>query len=181
MNYIKNKWLVVKNSKVFLGLICLIIGSTYCYIYLVGVPYYNWMITGYNFAIESVEAKQGTIGENESYPAKGNQEDISLLTEKEIGNESISPISLKGIFTAYNAEVGQTDSDPTTMASGKKVYDGAIANNCLPFGTKIQLNGKTYTVDDKMNSRYDCNHFDIYMESYDEAIKFGKQELRYKI
>lgn len=86
-----------------------------------------------------------------------------------------------GIFSAYNAEAAQTDADPFIMASGKKVYKGAIANNCLPFGTKVKVNGKIKVVEDRMNSRYDCNHFDIFMDSYDEAIQFGRQEIEYSI
>jgi len=86
-----------------------------------------------------------------------------------------------GEFTAYNAEVGQTDADPYTMASGKRVYEGAIANNCLDFGTKVKVNGKIKVVEDRMNSRYDCDHFDIYMASHDEAIKFGRQNIEYEI
>jgi len=77
--------------------------------------------------------------------------------------------------------VGQTDADPFTMANGKKVFDGAIANNCLDFGTKIEVNGKIYTVSDRMNKRYDCSHFDIFMESHAEAVKFGRQQLNYNI
>lgn len=84
-------------------------------------------------------------------------------------------------FTAYNSEVGQTDEDPYTMASGKRVYEGAIANNCLPFGTKIKVNGKVKIVEDRMNSRYGCENFDIYMASHDEAIEFGRQNLAYEI
>jgi len=87
----------------------------------------------------------------------------------------------KATFTAYNAEPAQTDGDPFTMASGKKVYEGAIANNCLDFGTKVKINGKIKVVEDRMNSRYDCDHFDIFMASHDEAIKFGKQEIAYEV
>lgn len=86
-----------------------------------------------------------------------------------------------GEWTAYNSEVGQTDGDPYTMASGKKVYEGAIANNCLDFGTKVKVNGKVKVVEDRMNSRYDCDHFDIYMASHDEAIKFGRQNIEYEV
>lgn len=86
-----------------------------------------------------------------------------------------------GEWTAYNSEVGQTDADPYTMASGKRVYEGAIANNCLDFGTKVKVNGKIKVVEDRMNSRYDCDHFDIYMASHDEAIKFGRQNIEYEV
>lgn len=97
-------------------------------------------------------------------------EDKSGASEEKIGE-----------FTAYNAEEAQTDADPYTMASGKKVYEGAIANNCLAFGTKIKVNGKIKIVDDRMNERYGCDHFDIFMESHDEAVRFGRKMITYEI
>jgi 3D (Asp-Asp-Asp) domain-containing protein len=93
--------------------------------------------------------------------------------------EEVKPLT--GEFSAYTAEVGQTDNDPFTMASGKKVYVGAIANNCLDFGTTVQVNGYSYTVEDRMNSRYNCNHFDIYMTDYNDAIAFGRKSLEYVV
>lgn len=97
-------------------------------------------------------------------------------------NDSETPQNAKfGEFTAYNAEIGQTDSDPLTMASGKKVYEGSIANNCLDFGTKVKVNGKIKVVEDRMNSRYDCDHFDIYMQDHDAAMNFGRQTIEYEI
>lgn len=63
------------------------------------------------------------------------------------------------IVTSYNAEEGQTDSDPYTMASNKRVFEGAVASNCHPFGTKVEIEGVgTFEVQDRMNARYtkDC-------------------------
>ena len=88
---------------------------------------------------------------------------------------------LKGEFSAYNAEVGQTDADPFTMASGKRVYQGAIANNCLAFGTKIKIGSAVYIVEDRMASRYGCNVFDIFLDSHSEAVAFGRQSLNYEV
>jgi 3D (Asp-Asp-Asp) domain-containing protein len=65
----------------------------------------------------------------------------------------------KVIVTTYNAEVGQTDADPLTMASGKKVYEGAVASNCHPLGSKVKIKGLgEMVVEDRMNKRYtkDC-------------------------
>lgn len=87
----------------------------------------------------------------------------------------------RGIFTAYNAEIYQTDSDPTITASNQMVRVGIVANNCLPFGTKIKVNDEVYEVQDRMNKRYGCNYFDIYMCDYYDAIKFGKRILTYEI
>ena len=86
-----------------------------------------------------------------------------------------------GIFTAYTASVFQTDSTPMITASNINVRKGIIANNCLPFGTKIKVNNKIFEIQDRMNRRYGCDHFDIYMTEYHEAIDFGRQTLKYEI
>ncbi len=93
----------------------------------------------------------------------------------------VSVSEMSGIFTAYNATVSQTDSTPTITASNKKVKDGFIANNCLPFGTKIRVNNRVFEIQDRMNKRYGCENFDIYMHEYDDAVTFGKQTLKYEI
>lgn len=86
-----------------------------------------------------------------------------------------------GIFTAYTATVSQTDSTPTITANNKKVREGIIANNCLPFGTKIKVNNKVFEIQDRMNERYGCDNFDIYMSDYSKAIDFGKKKLQYEL
>jgi 3D (Asp-Asp-Asp) domain-containing protein len=93
----------------------------------------------------------------------------------------VSVAEMSGIFTAYNATVSQTDSTPTITASNKKVTDGIVANNCLPFGTKIKVNDRVFEIQDRMNKRYGCKNFDIYMHEYDDAVTFGKQTLKYEI
>lgn len=79
--------------------------------------------------------------------------------------------------TAYSSEVEQTDDTPFIMASNKHVYNGAIANNCLDFGTVVIIKDKFYIVEDRLNKRYDCNHYDIWFENTSEAWDFGRQEL----
>jgi 3D (Asp-Asp-Asp) domain-containing protein len=83
--------------------------------------------------------------------------------------------------SAYNAEVGQTDDRPFEMASGKNVYSGAIAcPRNIKLGTKIEINNKIYTCEDRMNKRYN-NNVDIFMWSKSEALNFGRQKLLTKI
>ena len=63
------------------------------------------------------------------------------------------------------------------MASGKYVYDGAIAcPRDLPFGTKIKIKGRTYICEDRTHIRFD-GRFDIFMQDYWKAIEWGKKEL----
>ena len=93
-----------------------------------------------------------------------------------------APVPKKtGIFTEYTASVSQTDSTPTITASNQKIREGIVANNCLPFGTKIEVNNNIYVIQDRMNERYGCENFDIYVRKYSQAKRFGKRTLRYKI
>ena len=69
------------------------------------------------------------------------------------------------------------------FASGKKCYIGGVANNFLKFGTKIQIQGKTYTVEDRGSKKYfgtkweKVKHIDIYFENHQEAKEFGVKYL----
>ena len=57
-----------------------------------------------------------------------------------VGENVSAPVEAKsGVFTAYNALPEQTDDTPEITASGKRVKEGIVANNCLPFGTKIAV------------------------------------------
>ncbi len=92
---------------------------------------------------------------------------------------------IAAVLTAYSSTPDQTDSDPFTAASGKHVYMGMVANNCLPFGTKLKLTfadaaiqekygNVEFTVDDRMNSRYGCNRFDVWLDApRKEVNQFG--------
>jgi 3D (Asp-Asp-Asp) domain-containing protein len=104
--------------------------------------------------------------------------------EKEIKTPEKPKMSVK--LTTYNAEEGQTDSDPFTMASGKRVYEGAVASNCHPFGTKVEIEGLgTFEVQDRMNSRYtkDCGTEDERMDifKWERKDNFKNDHAKYSI
>lgn len=85
---------------------------------------------------------------------------------------------VKMILTAYSSTPDQTDDDPFIAASGKRVYDGMVAINGLPFGTKIKIPAlygeKIFTVHDRMNARYGSNRMDIWMDApRKEVLSFG--------
>ena len=97
------------------------------------------------------------------------------------GDDDVNSPEKTGIFSAYTASVLQTDSTPMITASNIMVRKGIAANNCLPFGTKIRVNNKIYEIQDRMNKRYGCDNFDIFMTKYDHAVDFGRQTLLYEI
>jgi 3D (Asp-Asp-Asp) domain-containing protein len=86
-----------------------------------------------------------------------------------------------GSLTAYTPREEETDSTPLITASGETVRNGIVANNCLPFHSVVEIQGMKYVVLDKMNSRYGCEHFDIFMWDLVEARNFGRQNLIVKI
>ncbi|MGD0576866.1 MAG: hypothetical protein ABSA74_02215 [Candidatus Staskawiczbacteria bacterium] len=85
--------------------------------------------------------------------------------------------TIKVVVTAYSSTPDQTDSTPFITASGKYVEDGIIANNMLPFGTKIRIpsiyGNKIFTVEDRMNKDKSNYHIDIWMSSKPLATDFG--------
>lgn len=90
------------------------------------------------------------------------------------------------VVTAYTSTPGQTDDDPFTAATGKRVHDGMIAANKLPFGTKVILpelyGNKVFVVEDRMNKRYGLGRMDIWLDtSRSEAMKFGVKRVQAKI
>lgn len=80
---------------------------------------------------------------------------------------------------AYTSTVGETDASPFVTASGERVYDGIVANNCLPFGTIVtfptEFGQKKFKVSDRMNARYGCNSFDVWFSDLQSARQFGRQ------
>ena len=86
---------------------------------------------------------------------------------------------IKMVITAYSSTVEQTDSTPFITASGKRVADGIVANNLLPFGTKVRIpdlyGDKVFVVQDRMNKRKGDFHLDIWMPTYQKAKNFGAE------
>jgi len=89
------------------------------------------------------------------------------------------------IITAYSSTPWQTDDDPNITASGKWVREGIIANNLLPFGTKVRMpeiyGNKVFVVEDRMHQRKGYYHIDIWFPSYQEAINFGAKRTNVEI
>ena len=78
--------------------------------------------------------------------------------------------------TAYTVGDAYTPSD--TMANGEKVHVGAVASYDLPLGTKVRINGVIYTVKDRCGIP---NTIDIYMNSKQECMRFGKKYMNVEI
>lgn len=85
--------------------------------------------------------------------------------------------SIRLSVTAYSSTVDQTDGDPFTAASGAKVFDGMVAYNSLPFGTKVRFpeyyGDKVFVVLDRMHASKGHYIADIWMETREQAKQWG--------
>lgn len=90
-------------------------------------------------------------------------------------------------YTLREEECGKAPGDPWygITASGAHVepWHTIAASRSIPFGTRIYIpyfadkpNGGIFTVQDRGGAITD-GHLDIYMESYEDAIQFGRRHL----
>lgn len=98
-----------------------------------------------------------------------------FLMEETQENEKIDVV-----LTAYSSTTWQTDDTPFITASGRYVEQGIVANNMLPFGTKIKIpeiyGDQIFVVEDRMHPRKGYYHVDIWFATYDDALNFGVKE-----
>jgi len=109
---------------------------------------------------------------------------VSAVVEKVMPKVAVEHFT--ATVTAYNSEVGQTDSDPFTAANGHQVYDGMLAcSREYSFGTQVTIGSRTYTCGDRMASKFDHAvnlsmkqpRFDIWMPSHSAAMAWGKRNV----
>lgn len=82
-------------------------------------------------------------------------------------------------ITAYcpcNECCGKNDG---ITATGVKAIAGrtiAVDPSVIPYGTKVKINGHTYVAEDCGGAIKD-NRIDIFFDTHEEALKFGRQTL----
>ncbi len=125
---------------------------------LIATSWSLWALSQANVVIEVVNAH------NEAYAA-----------EMEVSVPTLTPMN--AVVVAYTSDPAETDDSPFITASNTRVRHGIVANNCFDFGTKVAIGDSIYEVQDRMNSRYGCDVFDIWMETKAEAYEWGRQRL----
>ncbi len=129
-------------------------------------------------------AALGLLSEPETAQGSLGYQNSGLLIVQENSFLASSPLpepkvakTIKVIITAYSSTPEETDDTPFITAANTTVRDGIIANNMLPFGTKIRIpelySDKVFTVEDRMSSKKGSYHFDIWFPSQQEAKEFG--------
>lgn len=90
---------------------------------------------------------------------------------------------VQAVVTAYTSSEDETDSSPFETASGAKTERGVVACPIkYKFGTKIEIDGRQYWCEDRMNRRYwHEERFDVWVVAKKEAYNWGRRELAIKI
>ncbi len=153
-------------------LVSLLININFIYTDLIDIIKDNWKVS--LVSMQTIKSNHILVE-----PDSAGVEDTPSLDEG--GNTPSLDEDRTAEISAYTAREEETDSNPTITANGETVYEGGVANNCLPFGTKVKIGENIYTVNDRMNSRYGCGHFDIFMWDLGKALQFGRKQLSYKV
>ncbi len=129
-----------------------------------------------DIATDMANLSQKLIAEGQTFKQGARPED----------RETPDKVITKAVITAYTSTPGQTDDTPFIAASGKRVHDGMIAANGLPFGTRVKIPAvygeKIFVVEDRMNRRYGYGRFDVWLDmSRAEARKFGVKRVAVEI
>lgn len=107
------------------------------------------------------------------------QENSLIQTLNFFDQQNLKKQRIMAIITAYSSSLWETDDTPYLTASGTFVREGIVANNFLPFGTKIKIpdlfGEKVFVVEDRMNPRCSKFQLDIWFPDYQQALNFGKK------
>lgn len=105
------------------------------------------------------------------------------VTENTASNREEAP-KFKEVYcniSAYTAHSDETGRGDGITASGQKAQAGrTIAMDDVPFGTRVEINGHIYIVEDRFGGGY-TNRIDIYMDTKEEAFQWGRRYLTVKI
>lgn len=89
-------------------------------------------------------------------------------------------VPVTAVVTAYTSSPEETDDTPNVNAAGKETRSGTAACPAkYAFGTVIEIEGEKFVCEDRMHLRYRHGDFyDIWMESREEALKWGRRVLQ---
>jgi len=122
---------------------------------------YGWMSQS---AYSTPKTPSSASGEATESPVE------PYTSEDKLETLDVVSIGTPAIVTAYTHTGNLT-------AAGTVPEVGTVAcPRYIPLHTKILIDGKEYTCMDRTHQRFD-GRYDIFVETYNEAIHFGKQKL----
>ena len=109
-----------------------------------------------------------------SYPTEIRSE----TTTGSVGQSEVDSYTYIAEVSAYTASDDECGNHEGITASGTHVKQGRTiaAPSWIPFGTTVVINGISYVCEDRGGYISD-NRIDIYMDSREAAMEFGRKEL----
>ena len=109
-----------------------------------------------------------------SYPTEIRSE----TTTGSVGQSEVDSYTYVAEVSAYTASDDECGKSDGITASGTHVQQGRTiaAPSWIPFGTKVIIGEHEYIVEDRGGYISD-NRIDIYMDSREAAMEFGRKEL----
>lgn len=174
-----SKILKLKRKEIFLGILSFFLGLA-IYGGLSGLSE-NLVIL--LLPKENVLAKTSLKVNSEEKSPESNlltiQENSLLPVVNSPYNEERVSKRIRVLVTAYSSSPQETDSTPYITASGAFVREGIVANNLLPFGTKLKIpeifGNRVFVVEDRLNPKKGYYHVDVWFPSREKALNFGKK------
>lgn len=120
----------------------------------------------------TLDIQQNTDEELESNDLKENE--TTKAKKKKNKNKKLEYMGNYKV-TAYCGCVSCCGKSNCITASGTKCKEGrtiAADTSVLPFGTKVVIDGHTYTVEDR-GGAIDGNRIDVYFDSHQDALNWG--------
>lgn len=123
-------------------------------------------------------ASDGPGSESPASEVTAFSEDSSADGAGAAENAKAEPGAFLGSFdvTAYCGCGSCSKGNALTYAGTKPKADHTISADLgvFPLGTQLAIDGTVYTVEDT-GSGVDGNHLDIYFDSHEEALAYGRQ------
>lgn len=91
--------------------------------------------------------------------------------------ETVQPIIEEYVITAYCPCVQCCGKSDGITASGEKAIEGITVamDKSMPFGTKIYIDGVGERIVQDRGGEIKGNRIDLYFDSHQEALNFGRQ------
>jgi len=145
------------------------------------------VLIGFLVILPTILPQKDRVSAESLISPEGAPPEVSILQENTFSSSAPIPSyenagvekRIKVIVTAYSSSKSETDNDPFITASGERVRNGIVANNLLPFGSKIRLpeifGDKVFEVQDRMHYKKGYYHIDVWFPSRKSALAFGSR------
>jgi len=132
--------------------------------------------------VKTAEAEASDLDSDELQEEQMTQDDANTSSTATVEDDSEKVTRFVANCSAYTASPDECGGNATGItASGRKAVEGrTIAMDDVPLGTKVKINGKVYTVDDRFGGGY-SHRIDIYFDNKKDAENFGRQYLEVEI